>query len=149
MRDNRRLEERPDVVTFTGPPLAHDADVVGRPVVELVHGSDNPHADVFVRLCDVDPRGRSVNFSDGMLRIDPATAPGEPTTLRFELDPCAHRLRAGHRLRLQISGGAHPRFFRNPGTSAPAATAVALVPSARTLYHGSGGTSRVVLPVAT
>jgi putative CocE/NonD family hydrolase len=147
MRDNRELESRADVLTFTGPPLAADADVVGRPVVEVVHGTDNPHADVFVRLCDVDRRGRSVNFSDGMVRVDPALPAGEPATVRVELDPCAHRLKAGHRLRLQVSGGAHPRFFRNPGTGEPPATALRLVPSTRAVHHGAGGVSRVVLPV--
>jgi putative CocE/NonD family hydrolase len=148
MRDNRTLEARADVLTFTGPPLTADVDVVGRPLVDLVHATDNPHADVFVRLCDVDARGRSVNFSDGLVRVDPAAPAGEPRTLRLELDPCAHRLRAGHRLRLQVSGGAHPRFFRNTGTAEPPATAVGLVPSARTVHHGADGVSRVVLPVA-
>jgi putative CocE/NonD family hydrolase len=149
MRDNRDLESREDVLTYTSPLLSADTDVIGRPVVEVVHSSDNPYADVFVRLCDVDQRGRSVNFSDGMVRLDPAAPVGEPTSVRIELDPCAHRLTAGHRLRLQVSGGAHPRFFRNTGTAEPPATAVSLVPSRRTVHHGSGGVSRVVLPVAT
>ena len=33
-------------------------------------------------------------------------------------DP-AHRFRAGHRIRLQVSGGAHPRYARNLGTGEP------------------------------
>ncbi len=40
----------------------------------------------------------------------------------------AHRFGAGHRLRLQLSGGAHPRFLRNTGTGEPLATATRLVP---------------------
>ena len=40
----------------------------------------------------------------------------------------AHRFGAGHRLRVQVSGGAHPRFVRNTGTSEPLATATRLVP---------------------
>jgi hypothetical protein len=34
---------------------------------------------------------------------------------------------AGHRLRLQVSGGAHPRFARNTGSGEPPATATRLV----------------------
>ena len=34
----------------------------------------------------------------------------------FELWPTAHRFAAGHRIRLQVSSGAHPRYARNPGT---------------------------------
>ena len=63
------LEARPDVATFTGPVLDTDLEVVGRPVVELAHTSDNPHADVFVRICDVDAKGRSRNVSDGFVRL--------------------------------------------------------------------------------
>jgi putative CocE/NonD family hydrolase len=148
VRDNKHLEARPDVVTFTGPQLAADLEVVGSPVVELVHSTDNPYADVFVRLCDVDRRGTSRNFSDGFVRLDPARPAGTPVTVRIQLDPCAHRLQAGHRLRLQVSGGAHPRFARNPGTPEPLATAVELVPSNHEVHHGAGGRSRVLLPVS-
>jgi uncharacterized protein len=48
-RDNRELEKRDDVLTFTGPPLTESLDVIGNPVVELMHHTDNPHADLSVR----------------------------------------------------------------------------------------------------
>lgn len=35
----------------------------------------------------------------------------------------AYQFAAGHRLRLQVSGGAHPRFARNTGTGETPATA--------------------------
>jgi predicted acyl esterase len=70
-------------------------------------------------------------------------------TVQLLLDPCAHRLQAGHRLRLQVSGGAHPRFGRNTGGPETPATAVKLVPSTHAVHHGRGGISRLVLPVAT
>jgi uncharacterized protein len=133
VRDNRALEGRQDVVTFTTDPLAADVEVIGRPVVELDHDTDNPHADVFVRLCDVDVTGRSENFSDALVRLDPARGPGP---LRVELDPCAHRLVAGHRLRLLVAGGAHPRFARNTGTGEPPADATALEPATHTVRGG-------------
>ena len=139
MRDNRPLEARPDVVTFTTEPMAADLDVIGTPVVELEHGTDNPHADVFVRLCDVDVTGRSSNFSDALVRLGPSREPG---ALRLELDPCAHRLAAGHRLRLVVAGGAHPRWARNTGTAEPPEKATTLVPSTHTITGG-----RVMLPV--
>ena len=69
MRDNRNLESRADVLTFTSPPLSADADVIGRPVVEVVHTSDNPYADVFVRMCDVD---LSRSLRQLLRRDDPA-----------------------------------------------------------------------------
>jgi uncharacterized protein len=146
VRDNRALEARPDVLTFTSAPLATPLEIVGRPVVELAHSRDNQHADVFVRLCDVDPRGRSRNFSDAYARLDPSSPANEVQLLELRLDPCAHRLPAGHRLRLQVSGGSHPRFARNEGTAGPAASAAELRACIHTVHHAPGAASRVLLP---
>jgi putative CocE/NonD family hydrolase len=142
-RDNRKLEGRADVVTFTSPPLSEALDVLGDPVVEVVHGTDNPYADLFVRVCDVGSNGRSVNVSDGFQRLGPDDANG---TIRLRLDALAHRFAAGHRLRLQVSGGAHPRYARNLGTDQDPATSTGLIASTRTISHGDGGLSRLHLP---
>lgn len=146
VRDNRRLEARPDVLTFTTAPLAADLDVAGSPVLELAVAVDNPYADVFVRLCDVDQRGRSANFSDAMLRLDPDAPAGEVQRLRLSLDGCFHRLVAGHRLRLQISGGAHPRFSRNLGTDGTFIDGAKLAASVHTIHTGP---TRLLLPISS
>jgi putative CocE/NonD family hydrolase len=143
-RRQRELEARSDVLTFTGPVLDAPLEVIGVPVVELAHSTDNPHADLFVRLCEVDARGRSRNVSETFRRLDPAAATG---VVRLELDACAHRFAAGTRLRLQVSGGSHPHWARNLGTGADPATGRAMRPSHRTIAHGAGGTSRLLLPV--
>ena len=139
-RNDAALAERGDVLSFTGPVLAEDLEVVGVPYVELAHGTDIPHADVAVRLSDVDEKGRSRNVSDGYVRLGPDRAP----LLRLDLDAIAHRFSAGHRIRLLIAGGSHPRYARNLGTGEPPLTASRLVPSTHTLEHGR---SRLVLPV--
>ena len=58
-----------------------------------------------------------------------ACAGGIPRSgpITIELDPCFHRVAAGHRLALLVAGGAHPRFLRNNGTGEPPADAVGLV----------------------
>jgi len=132
VRDNRRLAARADVVTFTTSPLPHDLVIAGTPVVEVDHVADPPHADLFVRLCDVAPSGRAHNVADGMLRRDPADGP-----VTLELDPCFHRVAAGHRLALLVAGGAHPRFLRNNGTGEPPADAVGLVPVTHRIRGGT------------
>src|SRR6185436_11107064 len=76
---------------------------------ELDHSADNPHGDLFVRLSDVDLKGRSHNVTETYQRLE-----GGPVRLR--LRPAAHRFRAGHRVRLIIAGGSHPQFGRNLGT---------------------------------
>jgi putative CocE/NonD family hydrolase len=142
-RDNRKLEQRDDVLTFTGPLLDEPLEVMGNPVVELVHGTDNPHADLFVRLCEVRENGRSINVSDGFQRLEPERSSG---TIMLRLEALAHRFTPGTRIRLQISGGAHPRYARNLGTDEDPATSSKLASSRRTIFHGDGGFSRIVLP---
>jgi predicted acyl esterase len=61
-----------------------------------------------------------------------------------KLWPAAHRFLAGHRIRVQVSGGAHPRYARNPGTGEPLATAMDLRPVDVDVVHGP---SLVELPV--
>ena len=142
-RDNRKLEKRGDVLTYTGLALTEPVEVIGNPIVELVHHTDNPHADLFVRLCEVRENGRSVNVSDAFRRLGPEDADG---TIRLRLDAMAHRFNPGTRIRLQVSGGAHPRYARNLGTDEDPATGTELVPSRRTIAHGDGGFSRLLLP---
>ena len=143
-RNDSRLAQRHDVLAFTGPVLAHDLDVIGYPRVELAHTTDIPHADVFVRLSEVDAKGRSRNVSDGYVRLGQGHTEQQ---LHIELDGIAHRFQAGTRIRLLVAGGSHPRFARNLGTADPAHTASEMVRSTHTVAHGSGGISRVMLPI--
>ena len=49
-----------------------------------------------------------------------------PTSGQFDLWPVAQACLRGHRIRLQVSGGAHPRYGRNLGTAEPVATGTRL-----------------------
>ena len=140
-RNDARLAQRADVVTFTGDLLPADLYVVGTPVLELSHSCDNPHNDVFVRISEVDTRGRSRNVSDGYVRTPP-----ESTNLRIELDAVAHRFNAASRIRLVIAGGSHPRFARNLGTGEPMISGRRVASATHTVHLGEGGTSRLTLP---
>lgn len=150
--DNRILEARPDVLTFTSTRLATDLEVIGVPAVDLHVSSDRQHTDFFARLCEVNPAGRSLNICDGLLRLSPgqpgAAADGT-RRVRFDLWPVAHRFRAGTRLRLQVSSGAHPRYARNTGTGEPLATATRLVTAQQAIYHDPARPSAVILPVTS
>jgi hypothetical protein len=142
--DNNDLEARPDVLTFTTPVLAADLEFEGFPVVDVSVSVNNPHADLFVRICDVDTKGRSHNIADTLVRLDPTVAAGEVQQVTARLSPCAHRLPAGRRLRLQFSGGAHPQYARNLGTGEPLPTGTGLKPAVHTIEHG---TTRLTLPI--
>ena len=124
--DNGPLEARSDVLTFTTAPLREPIEAIGRPAVEVWVRADGPAFDVFARVCEVDGRGVSRNVCDALvsvLRDEAAPEPDGTVRVAFELWPVGHRFAAGHRIRLQISSGAHPRYARNPGTGADRASA--------------------------
>jgi len=139
--DDGPLAARADVLAFTGAPLAAALEVQGTPVIELAHRTDNPHADLFVRISEVDPAGRSRNVTEGYRRLDPDRDQNAPT--RLPLLPLAHRFAAGARIRVLIAGGCYPQFLRNLGTDENPGTGTKLVPSRHTIALGP---SRVVLP---
>ncbi|GAA2732862.1 CocE/NonD family hydrolase [Streptomyces nogalater] len=134
-RDNSTLEIRDDVLTFTGPPLTEPVDVLGPVSARLSMSTDTGHADVFTRLCDVDTRGRSINICDGLGRI--RTAEQAPSHITVPMRSTAHRFAVGHRIRWQISGGAHPRYARNPGTGESPVDATTFTPVRMTLHADS------------
>jgi uncharacterized protein len=141
-QDDTALSTRNDVITFTTTPLTQDWEVIGTPTVELQHSTDNPHADVFVRLSEVDLKGRSRSITEGYRRLT-----DHESSVRLALDAIAHRFRVATRIRLTIAGGSHPHYARNLGTGEPPLTAFTMRPSNHLVAHGSGGTSLLHLPV--
>ena len=117
--DNGPLEARDDVLTFTTDPLSSTVEAIGRPRVEIWARGSLPWFDIFARICEVDSRGVSRNVCDALASVHPAqdrAAPDASVRISFELWPLGHRFAPGHRIRLQLSSGAHPRYARNPGT---------------------------------
>jgi putative CocE/NonD family hydrolase len=149
-RDNQAVEARPDVLVFTGEPLPSDLDVIGEVTATVHVRTELDHADVYVRLCDVDTGGVSRNVTDGILRLRPgfpaADADGV-VTAEVTLDPTAYRFRRGHRLRVQVAGGAFPRFARNHGRGEPAGRAVASRRVRIEVLRGPDHPSALHLPV--
>ena len=148
--DNASLEARPDVLTYTSAPLEEPLEVIG-PVAAQVHlASSQAHTDVFVRLCDVDARGVSTNVCDGLQRLSQHRPPPAADGTRradVELWPTAYRFAAGHRLRVQISSGAHPRFARNPGTGRGLHEHSELLAADQRIFHDPQHPSAILLPV--
>lgn len=142
--DNTRLEARPDVLTYTTATLDTDTEVIGEVSAEIWFKSSLPYADVFVRLCDVDDKGRSTNVCDGLVSVTGADRTSRATV---RLWPTAYRFRRGHRIRVQVSSGAFPRYNRNPGTGEPRATATTLRAADQEVFHDPAHPSAVILPV--
>jgi putative CocE/NonD family hydrolase len=144
--DNATLESRSDVLCFTSAPLADDLDLIGVPAAELCVSSSATSADFFVRLCDVDEAGVSRNVCDGLQRI--AIRPDRsPQPVRIELWPTAYRFRRGHRLRVQVSSGAFPRWARNLGSDDSLATGTEMRVAEQSIHHSPAYPSALTLPI--
>jgi putative CocE/NonD family hydrolase len=153
--DDGGTEAGIDVAVFTGAPEPDDLDLVGEVTARLHVRPELDHADVFVRLCDVDPDDVSRNIVDGIRRLDPRTVPAEDVSVGddgvlavdLELFPTAYRVQAGHRLRVVVSGGAFPRFAPNPGSAGSLADGPAGRRCRFEVFHDAAHPSSITLPV--
>lgn len=151
-RDNRELEARDDVLVYTSDPLADALEVIGSVSADVHLTSSLDHFDVFVRLCDVSPDGASTNVCDALQRFTPGTfTRGSDGVIEAHvaLWPTAYRFAPGHRVRVQVSGGAHPVYARNLGTGDDVATATELRVNDVAIHHDPSHPSRVTLPRTT
>ena len=133
---------RSDVLTFASAPLTAPFEVVGAPRVTLVHRSDPPGGDLWVRVSEIAPDGRSHNVSETFRGSAEAALDGRTV---LELDPCAHRFAAGSRIGLLVAGGCFPRYARNLGMPGSRTEGTAMGPT-RQVVELAGGASTLELP---
>jgi predicted acyl esterase len=137
--DVSSVQQRPDVLTYTTPPLRQDLDVAGPLSLTVYASSTAVDTDFSARLCDVFPDGRAIQLQSGILRARFRNLESpellEPGKLyRFEIDmwATANRFKAGHRLRLDISSADFPRYDRNSNLGGKSGDPI---PARQTIYH--------------
>lgn len=147
--DNRPLESRSDVLLYTSAVFDTPFEFIGAVWLELYAQSSREYTDFFARLCDVAPNGRSINICDGLVRVNPDVGTlCEDGTRRLEIDlwATAWHVKSGHRLRVIIAGGAHPRWSRHTGSANPLTDTI-LTPAQQTIFHDPQHPSALILPV--
>ena len=87
-------------VAFTTEARDEDLVLFGAPSLGLTLDADGDEARVFVKLSDLAPDGRSRLLQQA---VTPVRATSLPAPVTVELPVLAHRLRAGHRLRLTVA----------------------------------------------
>jgi hypothetical protein len=154
-RDQRKVEDRKDVLVYSTAPLEHDAEVTGPVRLEFFASSSAVDTDFTAKLVDVYPDGTAINLTEGILRAryrdsqEKATllTPGQVYPLSIDLWATSNVFRAGHRIRLEVSSSNFPRFDRNLNTGEPAASSDKLVPATNTIAHDKEHPSALILPV--
>jgi len=117
------VESRFDLITFETAVSSQDLKIKGRIEANFFISSDKPDTDVAVRITDVYPDGRSMLIMDGIQRMrfrngyrtsDTAfMQPGQVYPVNIKLSNSAITIKAGHKLRIIVTGSNYPRFNRN------------------------------------
>jgi len=154
-RDRRPVEQRDDVLVYTGEPLAEDLEVTGPIELALHAASSAPDTDFTGTLVDVHPDGKAIILCEGIMRAryrDSVEAPGliEPGQVyeyHIDLWETSNLFKAGHRIRLEVSSSNFPRFDRNLNTGHTPGLDAEMQIAHQTIHHREERPSHLVLPV--
>jgi hypothetical protein len=72
---------------------------------------------------------------------------GGTRSVSLPLTGVSHVFQPGHRIRLQVSGGAFPRYARNLGTARDPITSTQTAPVSYRVFHGGPRPSAITMPV--
>ncbi|MCE5239016.1 CocE/NonD family hydrolase [bacterium] len=154
--DQRAVEARADVLTYTSEVLEEDLEVTGTVTMTLFAASSAPDTDFVARLCDVYPDGRSINITEGVIRArfredlwgaPRLMEPGTVVEFTIGLDATSNVFLAGHRIRLAITSSNFPLWDRNLNTGGDQVTETLWQVAHQTVCHNATRPSRVRLPV--
>ena len=73
--------------------------------------------------------------------------PGEVVEYEIDMWSTSHVFAPGHRIRLEVSSSAFPKYNRNLNTGGPIATDTELVTARNEVWHDALRPSRLILPV--
>jgi hypothetical protein len=118
-------EQSPDdarSTVFDTPALTEDMEILGAPAFRVRVAANRPNAKLAIRLCEVDPQGRSWLVTYGVLNLThrgghehpEALEPGRFYDVVVPLNFTAHRFKAGYRLRAALSEGLWPLVWPSP-----------------------------------
>ncbi len=154
--DQRAIEQHPEVLVYTSPPLDEDVEVVGPVRATLYVETDAPDTDVVAKLVDVHPDGFAQNLATGILRGRYRHSASQPHPLTphkihewtIDLTHVSNRFLKGHRIRLDIAGSCFPLYDRNPNNGGDPQSRKSFVATQK-LHHSPQHRSRLTLSVST
>ena len=145
-----KIEQRPDVLSYTSAPLEKELTLIGPLTVTLYADTDACGADFAGRLLDVAPDGIALPLAEGIVRTQslPAQQDG-PAEYIIDLWATAYRFEPGHRLRVDVASAAFPHWDRNRSLCDSAAgKGKKHKPAQQTIYHDAEHPSHIVLPIS-
>src|SRR5580692_2574298 len=123
--DQRKMEERPDILVYTTEPFKEGTEVSGPIDVTLYVSSDVKDTDFTVKIIDVAPNGPAFNLDETIQRVRYRNGYDKPIAMmekgkvyKVTLQPMttSNYFAAGHSIRIELSSSNFPRFDRNMNT---------------------------------
>jgi putative CocE/NonD family hydrolase len=130
--DQRLVEQREDVLVYTGEPLRSELWVLGEVRADVWFSTTAREADLTVKLVDVHPDGLAFNVVDGACRV--ARTTDNARRVELSVGSTAYCFRPGHRIRVEIASADFPRISLAPAGD-------------QAVRHGGRTPSSIALPV--
>ncbi|MCD8054669.1 MAG: CocE/NonD family hydrolase [Lachnospiraceae bacterium] len=147
---------REDVLSFVTEPLAEDLEILGVPEVELWVSSDAEDTAFTAKLMEIYPDGEAYNIRSGIATMAYPESDEEPRQtytpqtkrrLRLHLWDTSWKLKAGSRLRVDISSSDFPQYSIHTNFAGNWAEQQACKTAEQTVFCGGDTPSRLVLPL--
>ncbi len=153
--DYSAIERRDDVLVYVTEPLQAEVEVTGPVRVDLYASSSAPDTDFMAKLVDVWPSGFTQRLCDGMVRARFREGMDKPSLIEpgkvyhFSINcwNTCQVFKVGHRIGLEISSSAYPKFDRNLNTGAQLGVTTEMAIAEQRIYHDVEYPSAVVLPI--
>ncbi len=153
--DSRSVETREDVLVYTSEPLAEGMEVTGPVKAKIYFSTDVPDTDITVKLLDVEPDGRALELSDGIMRAryrnsysEPELLePGRVYSIEVPMYPVSNYFKAGNRIRIEVSSSNMPLYGRNLNTGKSSETTTEYRVAHTKIHHTPQYASHIHLPV--
>ncbi|MBV8572666.1 MAG: CocE/NonD family hydrolase, partial [Acidobacteriaceae bacterium] len=149
------VEQRPDVLVYTSPPLTQPLEVTGAVRVQLYVATSANDTDFTAKLVDVQPAGSPLLVTDGIQRLRYRLSLQHPVFVKrnvpyqvnVDAGVTSYVFAAGHRIRLEISSSNFPRFDRNLNAAGPNADQMKIQKARQTVFHDERYPSAIILPL--
>jgi putative CocE/NonD family hydrolase len=154
--DQRKMEERPDILVYTSEPLKEGVEASGPIDVTLFVSSDAKDTDFTVKVIDVYPDGTAYNLDETIQRLRYREGYDKPPVwmeagkvYKVALQPMttSNYFTAGHRIRLEVSSSNFPRFDRNLNTGGNNYDEAKGVVAHNSVHHSRQYASQITLTV--
>jgi uncharacterized protein len=153
--DQRKMEERPDILVYTSEPLKEGIEVSGPITAILYVSSDVKDTDVTIKLIDVLPDGTAYNLDEAIQRL--RYRDGDDKTVWMEKDKVykvtltpmntSNFFGVGDRIRIEVAGSNFPRFDRNLNTGGNNYDETTSVVAHTAIHHSAQYPSTITLSV--